>query len=478
MGKCTSPGNLNRIRGIWGRTAPVLLALLGFVVAALATVGGVRAQTLEDALVQAYTSNPQLLAQRARVRAVDEQVPQALSNWRPTVEFSGEAGTEYSNLSTRTTDSRRRNTDPIAQKLTLTQPLFRGGRTLAATSRAENAVKAERGRLLSSEQTVLFAAVTAYLDVYRDQAVLELNRNNEQVLKRQLEAAKDRFQVGEITRTDVHQAEARLARSVADRIQGEGNLEASRAAYQNVVGEPTRGKLILPPPPEDQPESDETAVRVAVADNPDVVTALFDYRSNLDNVDAVWGELLPTLQFEASGTRDLDAGSTSNARQTTGELKLSLTVPIYEKGLVYARVREAKQKAAEFRDQVDKKRRDAQQQAIKAWEAVQTARARVEAFQSQIRAAEIAFEGVEREAAVGSRTVLDVLDAEQELLDARVNFVRAQRDEMVANYDLKAAMGRLTARGLKLPVVYYDPEVNYNQVKYKFYGTSASGGVD
>jgi outer membrane protein len=461
-----------------GWAARGALAALGLVAVSSATPGRGLAQTLEEALVQAYTTNPQLLAQRARVRSVDEQVPQALSNWRPTVEFTGEAGTEYSNLSTRATDTRRRNTDPRSVQMSLTQPLFRGGRTLATTSRAENAVKAERGRLLLTEQQVFFAVVTAYLDVFRDEAVLELNRNNEQVLRRQLEAAQDRFQVGEITRTDVHQAEARLARSVADRIQGEGNLEASRAAFQNVVGEPPRGRLSLPPQPEDQPESEDAAVRVAVTDNPDVITALFDYRSNLDNVDAVWGELLPTLQVEATASREIDSSSTIDARQTQGELKLSLSVPIYEKGLVYARVREAKQNAARFREQVDQKRRDAQQQAIRSWEAVQTARARVEAFRTQIRAAEIAFEGVEREAAVGSRTVLDVLDAEQELLDARVNFVRAQRDEIVAVFDLRSAMGRLTARQLKLPVVYYDPEVHYNEVKYKFFGTSSPGGSE
>ncbi|MSO93398.1 MAG: hypothetical protein EXQ86_08370 [Rhodospirillales bacterium] len=438
---------------------------------------GAHAQSLEEALVMAYGSNPTLLGQRARVRTTDEQVSQALANWRPTVSVTGDASSEYDNLSTRSAGLRRQHTDPKTASITLSQPLFRGGRTLAGTGKAENTVKAERARLTVTEQTVFLQAVTAYLDVFRDQAVLDLNRGNEQVLKRQLEAAQDRFQVGEITRTDVHQAEARLAKSVADRIQGEGNLEVSRATYQNVVGELPRSRLVLPPNPMDIPTGKDESMRIATLSNPNVVAAEYDQRSAQDNVDLVWGELLPSLKLSATGTRALE-DSAVGSLQTNAVAKLELTIPLYEQGAVYSRVREAKQRVAELRETIDKQRRDAMQAASRSWETLESARARVDAFQAQIRAAEIAFEGVEREAAVGSRTVLDVLDAEQELLDARVSYVRAQRDELVAAHELKSAIGQLTARHLRLPVQYYDPAVHYEEVRGKWFGTTSSGGVD
>lgn len=453
--------------GIW---ASVFLVLLG-------VPHGAYAQTLEDALITTYSTNPTLLSQRAKVRGTDEQVSQALANWRPTVSVTGEVGSEYDNLSTRATGLRRQHTDPKSAAITLTQPLFRGGRTLAGTARAENSVKAERSRLTVTEQTVFLQAVTAYLDVFRDQAVLDLNRNNEQVLKRQLEAAQDRFQVGEITRTDVHQAEARLAKSTADRIQGEGNLEVSRANFQNVVGELPRGKLNLPAGPSEIPATKDETTRISTLSNPNVVAAEYDQRSAQDNVDLVWGELMPTLRFLATGTRAIE-DSAVGSLQTNGVAKLELTIPLYEQGAVYSRVREAKQRVAELQQTVDRQRREAIQTASRAWENLESARARVDAFQSQIRAAEVAFEGVEREAAVGSRTVLDVLDAEQELLDARVSYVRAQRDELVAAYEVKSAIGQLTARHLRLPVQYYDPANHYDEVRGKWYGTTSSGGVD
>jgi len=213
----------------------------------------VQAQTLAEALIAAYSNNPTLAARRARLRATDEQVPQALSNWRPSVAITGDAGYERNRSTLRTTD-RTQNRNPATVGLSITQPLYRGGRTLAATEGAENAVRAERARLIDTEQDILLAAATAYLNVFRDEAVLALNINNEKVLKRQLEATKDRFEVGEITRTDVHQAEARLAGATADRIRAEANLENSRATYENVVGLPAPKNLELAGPCRTDPQ--------------------------------------------------------------------------------------------------------------------------------------------------------------------------------------------------------------------------------
>lgn len=434
------------------------------------------AQTLADALAAAYLNNPTLLAARAGLRATDEEVPQALTNWRPDVSVTADTG--FSQISnTRNTDSDIDQTRrPSSYGLEVTQPLFRGGRTLAATSEAENNVRAERARLMSTEQTVLTDAVSSFMNVFRDLAVLKLNVNNEQVLKRQLEATRDRFEVGEITRTDVHQAEARLARAVADRIQSEGDLEASRANYENIIGEASPGDLQMPPLPAQTPESKEDALKLAATKNPDVIGAEFDRRAALDNADQVWGELLPELELSGSWSRDYESAAEC-CRSTTTALSLNLTVPIYQQGAVYSRLREARQDAAERTLLIDQERRDAVEAASAAWESLITARARVKAFNAQIDANVVALEGVEREAAVGSRTVLDVLDAEQELLDSRVAHVRAQRDEVVATYQLLAAVGRMTARDLELPVTRYDPREHYKQVRDKWFGGESRGGV-
>jgi outer membrane protein len=436
----------------------------------------VSAQTIEDALAKAYLNNPTLLLSRAGLRSTDESVPQALANWRPSVEITTSAGAEVVSSNTSTGTDRNQSRRPKDLGISLTQPLFRGGRTLAATSAAENEIRAARARLLETEQNILLQAATAYLNVYRDQAVLRLNQNNEEVLQRQLEATRDRFEVGEITRTDVHQAEARLARSKADRIQSAGDLETSRANYLNIVGEPAPETMTLPQRVSDLPASAEEAVRIAVVNNPRVIAAEFDRRSYMDGVDEVWGELLPELELTASSTRDWQT-TTENSLRTTHEVTLNLTIPIYQQGDVYSRLRQARQDAAETTLVIDTERRDAAEAGTQAYESLVTARAQVDAFQTQIEASIVALEGVQREAAVGSRTVLDILDAEQELLDSRVSHVRSERDELVAAYELMSALGRLTAKDLGLAVDLYDPREHYNEVRDKWFGGTSSGGV-
>lgn len=436
----------------------------------------VSAQTIEDALAKAYLNNPTLLSARAGLRATDEAVPQALANWRPTVEVTSSYGAEVARSNTSTETDRTQSRRPKDIGISLTQPLFRGGRTLAATSGAENEIRAERARLLDSEQNILLQAATAYLNVYRDKAVLRLNTNNEEVLQRQLEATRDRFEVGEITRTDVHQAEARLARSKADRIQSEGDLETSQANFLNIVGEIAPTSLELPAREFNLVGTGEEAVQIAVVNNPGVIAAEFDRRQAMDNVDEVWGELLPELELTASSTRALQ-GTTENSTRTTHEIALNLTVPIYQQGEVYSRLREARQEAAESTLTIDTERRDAAEAATQAFKSLVTARAQVDAFKTQIEANIVAHEGVQREAAVGSRTVLDILDAEQELLDSRVSHVRAERDELVAVFELLSAMGRLTAKDLGLSVDLYDPREHYNEVRDKWFGGTSTGGV-
>ena len=448
-------------------------------VVAVGVVSGavpVRGQTLEQAMIEAYLGNPTLGVQRASLRATDEQIPQALSNWRPTLTAEGDAGTEAINNSAATGTARGQHRDPRSMSLALQQPLYRGGRTLAATREAENAVRAARARLAAVEQTVLLDATTSFANVFRDQAVLRLNIANEQRLRRQLEATRDRFEVGEITRTDVFQAEARLARATADRIQAEGTLEASRAAYRNAVGN-APGVLSQPAMPTDIPETFVAALDRATEDNPSVAAAEFDERAAIDNIDEVRGELLPTISLNGSASRSFETAS-EDSRIDDIAATLNLTVPLYQSGAVYSRLREARQLAAQARRTLEQARRDTIESATRAWNDLETARAQIQSFTTEVEANQVALEGVEREAAVGARTVLDILDAEQELLDAQVNLVRAERDAVVAAFELKTALGAMTVVRLGLDVELYDPDAHYREVRGKWFGGSSSGEVD
>ena len=428
-------------------------------------------QTLPDALAAAYANNPALLSARASLRATDESVPQALANWRPDVEINGDIARSHTELSSRAEPEQTRT--PRGASLGVTQPLFRGFRTEAAVDKAEIDVRAARARLWATEQDTLLAAVRAYVNVVRDQAVISLRQNNEQVLSRQLEATRDRFRVGEITRTDVSQAEARLAGATADRIQAEGDLKITRANYINVIGEKP-AELKRAEALSDLPTSFEATTGRAQENHPDVMAAALDEKSTLQTVKSVQGELLPTLNLSGTLQRRFEVAS-NNARQNTAEVQLNLSIPLYQKGSVYSRLREAKQNAGRRRLDLEDTRRDIIESATSAWESLVTARARTKSFEAQIKANGIALEGVRREASVGSRTVLDVLDAEQELLDSRVSLVRAQRDETVAGFELKEAIGELTAQKLGLSVTIYDPVSHYREVRGKLFGATSSG---
>jgi outer membrane protein/adhesin transport system outer membrane protein len=452
----------NRPRGFMGRGL-----LLGTAMAALLAAAPASAQTLEEALARAYTTNPQLDAQRAQLRATNELVPQALSGYRPTVEATGSFGRQQRDAEVA---GRSANgvTQPRSVGIELTQPLYRGGQTGASVRAAEAQVQAQRANLLSVEQEVLLDVATAYLDVVRDQSVLELNTNNETVLRRQLDASRDRFNVGEITRTDVSQAEARLAGANASRIEASGRLRASRAAYQRVVGD-APGRLTAPRPRLALPASLDETVMLAQSNNPAVVAQEFVEETSRHTVERIEGERLPQVGLSAGITRAWDTQQLDRA--DIGTVTANVRIPLYQGGLTEARVREAKHEASQARIQIETARRQSSENAIRAWEALTTARAAIESRRSQVRAAEIALEGVRQEAQVGARTTLDTLNAEQELLDARVNLVSAERDETVAAFQVLAATGQLNARQLGLPVQHYDFEAHYRQVRDQWWGT-------
>jgi len=427
------------------------------------------AQTLTEALAAAYLGNPDLEAARASLRGTDEEVPQALSNWRPNVTMSS----SYGSRRVETFPNGAAETDthnlPRAFGLSVEQPLFRGFRTEAETSRAKNRVAAARARLVVKEQEVLLDTVEAYLDVIRAEQILQLRRENEEGLRRQLDATGDRFRVGELTRTDVSQAESRYAQATAERQAAEGELSIARANYAKFIGSPP-GTLSQPGVPAALPADLGTTQREAQRNNPNVIAVEFDERSARDNIELVFGELLPTVSATAAFDYDRDVvGSDTGRRQRS--VLAELNVPLYEGGEVYSRVRAAKQDASEAMATLAEAKREIDRISTNAWESYATNRARIVSFEAQVRAQSVALEGVEQEQRVGSRSILDVLDAERELVDARIQLVGAQRDSIAAAYSVIQAVGRLTARDLGLPVPLYDMTENYDRVKDKWLGT-------
>lgn len=307
------------------------------------------------------------------------------------------------------------------------------------------------------------------MEVLRDQAVVELTENNQIVLERQLQATQDRFSVGEVTRTDVAQAEARVSGAIADLQTARADLETSRAFYTRQVGEPP---VDLEPPNMvgGAPESLAAAVAVAADFNPVVLQAFRNHEAAGHVVRLILGELYPSLDLNGQLQQAFEPNDNTD-EIFRAEATVDLTVPLYQSGSVYSRIRAAKQAESQALQQIEEARRFAIQGATQSWEQVVAQRARIVALESEINANEIALEGVQQEALVGTRTVLDILDAEQALLDSRVDLVRARRDEFVAVFDLIAAVGGMTAERLALDVPIYNPASHYKAVRGQWFGT-------
>jgi len=448
----------------YGLSAVAVLAFLGV------SATTVNAQSLRDALAQTYETNPDLASERAGLRATDESVPQALSNWRPEVEIDSSYGLRKRDRDFNSTAADIENTDQVQSiSLGISQNLFRGFRTVAESDRARNRVAAGRADLIDTEQSVLLEAVTAYVNVVRDRVILSLRENNVRVLEQERQATADRFEVGELTRTDVAQADSRLAQSISERTEAQGNLDSSSADYVEVIGS-APGTLQRPSLPAGLPISEQDAVQQAKANNPGVLAQDFNERADRDNVDLVAGELLPTLTLDGELEKNKDVLG-SDTVTTEQSVTLNLNVPLYQAGDVYSRIRAAKQSANQSLLALAEEERRAQEAARQSWADLTSASSRIVSGEAEVAAQEIAFEGVQQEAQVGSRTVLDVLDAEQELLDARVDLVVAQRDEIVAAYRLLESVGRLTAEDLDLPVALYDPNRNFRDVEDRLFGS-------
>lgn len=465
------------------------LSRRGVAAAALASTalalapGPAGATQLADALVGAYQTNPQLQAERATLRATDELVPQALSGYRPRVFLNGavqgtkgEIGTDKTSTSNRilgvtgngsqdgseTADFTSKQVD-----LSVRQNLYAGGGTAASVRRAESQVLSERANLLATEQNVLLNAVDAYATAWQDRSVLELALNNEQRLRRELEATRDRFRVGEVARTDVAQAEASLSQSRADVETAKSDLATAVAVYRQVVGSDP-GVLQQPRSVPDLPRTIQQAQDLA-AGNPALTSAQYAVAAAREAVRVTYASLLPSVDL---------SGDLLYANQPSSEipwerqasLGLSVTIPLYQQGLVASQVRQSRQQVESTRNNLETSQRGVTESVASAWEQLIAARAAIQSLRDAVRANEIALEGVRQEALVGARTVLDVLDAEQALFTSQVNLVRAQRIEVVTSYQLKSAVGQLTVADLRLATQAYDPGAYYRRNRDRLFG--------
>jgi outer membrane protein/adhesin transport system outer membrane protein len=444
---------------IWSRTVVLSAVFLGFSVAA-------QAQSLQETLVRSYGNSPALEASRAQARATDEGIAQALSGYRPTVRATGSIQNSRASLEPFGLTIIRQ---PKSLAVEAVQPLFAGGGTVSAVRQARARSDAQRFRLQATEQDVLLNAATAHLDVVSNQALVDLANNNVEVLQRQLQAARDRFEVGEITRTDVAQAESRLSGAVANRISAEGQLRVARARYTRAVGEapvrPLSGPFPFP-----LPTSLEEALQTAEASNPDLLAAQSLERAARAAIGVETAALLPRLELQGSASRSWEP-QFGIRREDEARFLVVLTIPFYEAGLARSQVREARQIASQTRFQFDDAKRQVRAETVAAWRDLESTQAQIVSRRAQVRAAEVAFEGVTQETQVGQRTTLDLLDAEQELFSARANLVVAERNAQVSALNLLSATGQLTAARLKLDTPVYDPSAYTRRAAAKWFGT-------
>jgi outer membrane protein len=437
----------------------------GIILCAALFLASAHAATAADgflgALDQAYTNNPRIKAERERQKSTDEQVAEAVSGFRPSARISYEDGRQRTDNGTGNNYSDLKN-----QSLRIEQPLFRGGGTIASVQAANARVDAGSARLSGIEQQVLFEAIEAYMNVVQAQSILDISRNNEDVLKQQLKASQERFEVGEVTRTDVAQSEARLSNASAQVIAAEGELISAIAGYERVVGNKPEAALVAPGTFPEVPASLKEALSMADAKNPQLLQAINTERAAKYDVRTNVARILPSVSLVGNMSKQEGAGLFGNSDFDQDSLTVNVSIPLYQSGAEYARIRSASAVRQQRMHEAMNAKQFVAQQVTTAWEQYETAMATIVARQDQIKAAEVALDGVKQEQEYGARTVLDVLNAEQELFIAKSNLVRADRDHVVALFGLVQAMGELTPETLTLASKSYDPTENYDRVKW------------
>jgi outer membrane protein len=470
---CVEMGGVRVVTG--AAAAVLLLANMG--------VTPVLADTIDAALVRAYQNNPQLNAQRAQVRFTDENVPQALSGYRPRVAITASAGTQYTDTLS-TTGGTATNlvktgihgvNAPRSIGATVSQTLFNGFQTANRTRAAEGQVSGAREGLRVLEQSVLLAAATIYMDYLRDSAIVEVQKSNVRVLEQTLKQTQDRFNVGEVTRTDVAQSEAQLAAGRTQLLTADSNLVTTKANFRRIIG--NEPEALAPGSPVDRflPGSLPGAVDLGLTENPNVTAAMFGIDVSFLQVKVSEGALLPTVTLQGSVQQSYEQTLTFY-RQFGASAIAQLSVPVYQGGAEYALIRQSKESLAQQRLNLEQVRDQTRANVVTAWGQLLAGKAQVASAQSQVSASEIALNGVREEAKAGQRTTLDVLNAQQALVNARVALVTAQHDRVVASYAVLNAVGRLAPQVLGLKTNVYDPSVHYHQVRDSWAGVRIPDG--
>lgn len=422
--------------------------------------GGVPAhgQSLEDVLVTVYHTSPTLNAQRVQLRVSNEQYPQAISNWLPSVSYSR---TETDTVTReKAADTGTTRSDEVSHAVSVSVDLYRGGRNFASLRKADDDIRGGREELAETEQTVFLNAVTAYMDTLRDRRRVEIRENNVNVLQRHLDAVTVQYDLRRRTRADLAQAQSRLLAAEAELAKAKSTLVETEERFERIVGDPP-GELSMPEPPKDVKVDDDN-VRKLIENNPSIKRQKFAVKSADTNVDLVQGELLPSVSVSSSLTRSKSASRDASATVgRTGVVTMTLTVPIYQKGAVFSRLRASKYSLGKEKLTLHETFRTSIENLLTNDEKVAATKVQIRSLEQQVEAAEVARQSVEAEMEVGRRTVIDLLDQEQELLNARLNLISAQRDLIVFSYSVERDIGRLTAQELGLDTEYYDPEDDF-----------------
>ena len=427
------------------------------------------ATTVFDAMADAYKHNPTLQGQRAYLRSVDENVAIAKSGYRPNIYLNG----SYSDSHIHNDMQKANDGYTKAIAAVLSQPIFNGFSTFNSVRAADKSVEAEQSNLYNVEQEILLAAGTAYLDVLRDESIVDLQKNNEKLLKKRLDETRERFNVGEVTRTDVSQAEARHSAAISDRIAAEGNLAASKAVYIKIIGT-TPSDLAEPTNMSDMfPKNQDDALKYAYQNNYNLKAAKSRLEASDYTVSANNGALLPQVSFDAKASRSKTEAINARDPETNSfQWTVNMNVPLYNSGETRARIRQSKYKKWQAQEAVLEAERNMIATVTSSYEYMVANESRLQSVKDQIKAYAIALDGVQQEEALGNRTVLDVLDAYQALLNSNVEEVRARRNYYVSGMALLLSMGKLTAKDLKLNTELYDAEKHSKETRGKFLSLS------
>jgi outer membrane protein len=438
---------------------------------------GARAETIGGALAKAYLNNPDVNQQRAAVRAQDENIPKANAGYLPTVTAQGTAGhlhEEEDNIPG--SGSFKSDSNPRTVGVAATETLWNGDRTGNSVRQAESGVLGAREQLRNTEQNVLLSAVSYYMDVLRDTAILDLDRNNVEVLQEQLRQTQDRFNVGEVTRTDVAQAEASLAGARATALGAQTQLQISLANYRKEIGDDPKSLSPVAPLARQLPKALPQAIAISQVEHPAIVAMLHGVDSSALQVKIAEGALYPTVGVTGQLEKQYDYNGIRGQQLYTASVVGQVSWTIWDGGLSYASTRQAKEQLGQQELQTDLQRDTVRAAVVAAWGMNENSTGVLRAARAQVQAAEVALAGVREEAKVGQRTTLDVLNQQQTLLNARVQLVTAQHDSVVNSYSLLSAVGRLSIATLGVAVPEYDPRVHFDQVKNKLWGVRTPDG--